>query len=542
MPTSTASSRFPPASPARPRACWRASDRGLLVSGDSGATWAPLGGELGTASFIQGLAADATSSLIVAGNDRRMYRSQDLGASWAPANSGLRSTWIRALALDPSNPSNLWAGALGNGVGGPGLFHSMDAGLSWSPAGRGKPADGRHRRHRPRGLLQDPRGKRDGGLPSKDGGATWSSSRPSQYGLYALAIDPESTERVFAGTREGLMRSEDGGRTWIRLPTVAQAVYSLLFDQRRPGTIYAGSYYDIDLLLLLPAGRLDLHQPRSRRELHPERGSRQPGEFHRAGSVPRGRPVRGNRCRRLQERRRRDALAAREPRTAAPSPVSALVADPQGPDTCTPAPNRESSARSTERTAGSRFRPASRRRTSRRSRSRRTEVVCTPGRPAAASSIVDLRESPAFPCVPSAARLCLVGNRYALDLVAARKGEARYQPGAAHSLGDRAGYFGLPSATGDPDLPEIIVKMLGEGAFGQPGAAVFYTSLTTLPYGLTVTDTMTGRAAGLREPPRIADVRKRGPGVRRAGRSLGRARRPPPRPSPLSKCSAAASP
>ena len=117
---------------------------------------------------------------------------------------------------------------------------------------------------------------------------------------------------------------------------------------------------------------------------------------------------------------------------------------------------------------------------------------------------VELRQAPAFPCVPSATRLCLVGNRYALDLVAARKGEARYQPGAAHSLGDRAGYFGLPSATGDADLPEIIVKLLGEGAFGQPGAAVFYTSLTTLPYGLTVTDTMTGEQqvyASNRESP-----------------------------------------
>ena len=109
------------------------------MSGDSGATWTPLGGELGSVSFIQGLAADATSSLIVAGNDRRMYRSQDLGTSWALANSGLQSTWIRALALDPSDPSNLWAGAGSYFAGGPGLFHSVDAGLSWSPAGQGGP-------------------------------------------------------------------------------------------------------------------------------------------------------------------------------------------------------------------------------------------------------------------------------------------------------------------------------------------------------------------------------------------------------------------
>ena len=81
---------------------------------------------------------------------------------------------------------------------------------------------------------------------------------------------------------------------------------------------------------------------------------------------------------------------------------------------------------------------------------------------------LDLREASAFPCVPSAARLCLVGNRYALDLVAARRGESRYDPGAAHPLNDRAGYFGLPTATGDPDLPEIIVKRSARGRSGNP--------------------------------------------------------------------------
>ena len=85
-----------------------------------------------------------------------------------------------------------------------------------------------------------------------------------------------------------------------------------------------------------------------------------------------------------------------------------------------------------------------------------------------------------------------MGSRYAVDLVAARKGQTTFEPGAAQPLGDRAGYFGLPSITGNPDLPEVVVKMLADGTFGHAGAPFFYSSLTTVNYRLTVTDTMTG--------------------------------------------------
>jgi hypothetical protein len=93
-----------------------------------------------------------------------------------------------------------------------------------------------------------------------------------------------------------------------------------------------------------------------------------------------------------------------------------------------------------------------------------------------------------------------VGNRYAVDLTA-RRGESASGPGIARSLGDRAGYFALPFATGDAELPEVIVKMLQDGAFGTSGAPVFYASLTTLPYDLRVTDTRTGQVASYASNP-----------------------------------------
>lgn len=470
--------------------------QGLLESRDSGATWAPVAGAPGSAGFIQGLAADFTSSLIVAGNDRRVYLSQDLGASWAPANSGLRSTWIRSLALSPSDPSNLWAGASAYGLGGPGLFHSIDAGLSWSPAGAGSPQTVDVVAIDPADSSRILAGNLEGVFQSNDDGAFWSSSRPGQYSPYALAIDPESTERVFAGTGEGLWRSEDGGRNWSRSPTVTQAVYSLLFDQKRPERIYAGSFYDYGY-----GGYYGYYS-------YPEGGSIFIS-YDRGANFTKSEDIGGEVYAIAQDPFREDVLFAgtrvgvassvdggthwqRGTSNQLHSWVGSLVADPARPGhlyagtengvfrTVDGAHTWEAFSAGLASTWV-------------------TTLAISPdgsrlhaGTAGGGVFDIDLREAPAFPCVPSAARLCLAGNRYALDVVAARKGETRYDAGSAHPLNDRAGYFGLPTATGDPDLPEIIVKVLGEGAFGQPGAAVFYTSLTTLPYALTVTDTMTG--------------------------------------------------
>ena len=109
-----------------------------------------------------------------------------------------------------------------------------------------------------------------------------------------------------------------------------------------------------------------------------------------------------------------------------------------------------------------------------------------------ASGVYALDLVPREPCTASATRLCLVGNRYAVDLLASRRGGGETGSGEARPLSDRAGYFSLPFVTGDSELPEVLVKVLPDGTFG-PGAPVFYSSLTTLPFTLTVTDTATGQ-------------------------------------------------
>ncbi len=59
------------------------------------------------------------------------------------------------------------------------------------------------------------------------------------------------------------------------------------------------------------------------------------------------------------------------------------------------------------------------------------------------------------------------------------------------SSGDRFGFFSLPDFTGDPQFPEVVVKMLDARAIGGK-FWFFYTGLTSLDYTLTVTDSVTG--------------------------------------------------
>src|SRR6185436_7596308 len=62
--------------------------------------------------------------------DASLYRSEGGGATWKPL--GLGSLGVSALAIDPSDPSTLYAGTEASGV-----FKSTDGGQTWSPRSAG---------------------------------------------------------------------------------------------------------------------------------------------------------------------------------------------------------------------------------------------------------------------------------------------------------------------------------------------------------------------------------------------------------------------
>ncbi len=177
------------------------------------------------------------------------YRSADRGATWTKSSAGLSSTWVRALAVDPKDPSTIWAGAEARISDvyqvGPGLFRSTDGGESWASASvAGEPGyvfslgiDPSN----PRNLFTASRGKAD---RSADGGASWSETGTGTLWnfIHAITVDPASSSKVWAASDGGLQASHDGGGTWS--PVLSASVYSLLFDSRHPGTIYAGEAWE----------------------------------------------------------------------------------------------------------------------------------------------------------------------------------------------------------------------------------------------------------------------------------------------------------
>ena len=486
----------PGSSPATPRLLL-SSAGGVFLSRDSGATWTSAGD--GLHGFQPALGCDAAGSLVLAGTDTRIFRSRDRGDTWTGSAAGLKSVWIDAIALDPTDPSTVWAGGIGNSGSGPGLFRSTDEGNSWSPAGGPQGPAGVS------ALAIDPDhpstmyAGSSAVFRTDDGGQSWTQSAPGPSSLLnVLALDPASSARVWAGSGSGLFRSDDGARTW-EPASVAQGIYCLLFNDRHPDTIYAGSYWDVSADYYgVEGGSTWVSQD------HGETFTRGAWEFpspiytlardpFQDGLLFAGTAAGGVYRSADFGVTWQSASQGLGGAYGIVSPIFQLVADPVRPgylycSTSDGVFRTVDGARTWQSLSdGLPLQVTGR------------LVIAPDGARLYAGTAgggvfeLDLASAPPTPCVASATRLCLVGNRYAVDLIDARPGTGAWTPGSARPLGDRAGYFSFPSVTGKPDLPEVVVKMLPDGAFGRSGAPLFYASLTNLPYHLTVTDTLTGR-------------------------------------------------
>ena len=105
-----------------------------------------------------------------------VVKSEDFGLTWVRADSGMRDSWITALAIDPSDDNTLFAGTSD------GIFKSIDGGNYWF--------------------------RSDSGL------AEWKF-------MGSLAIAPQNPRTVYAGTRggnanrtHGIYKSTNGGSFW----------------------------------------------------------------------------------------------------------------------------------------------------------------------------------------------------------------------------------------------------------------------------------------------------------------------------------------
>jgi photosystem II stability/assembly factor-like uncharacterized protein len=221
---------------------------GVAASFDGGVTWQSTNLKAYTSTLVNSANSNVVYALTGTSNgcnssDALLVSSHDGGTSWSSSVSPLNSGCIlnavfpslhgATMAIDPSNPNNLYLGESDNQDGYSALLKSTDQGASWS-----NPWDWFNGlRAAVRTIAVDPAnpatvyaGLDDGSaftsglFRSTDGGATWSNTNLTQSAVALFAIDPSNPKILYAETEghntkpagfQGLFKSLDGGQTWF---------------------------------------------------------------------------------------------------------------------------------------------------------------------------------------------------------------------------------------------------------------------------------------------------------------------------------------
>jgi|CZKC01.1.fsa_nt_gi photosystem II stability/assembly factor-like uncharacterized protein len=215
---------------------------GVYKSMDSGRTWAHMG--LENTQAIGRIQIDPRDPNVVyvaalgglwgENPDRGVYKTTDGGKTWTKSLSISVNTGVTDLALDPNDPSTLYAAAYerrrtvwgfnGGGLEG-GIYKTVDGGASWTKLMKDMPYEnggdvgriGLAIYKRNSNILYARIQHAKGGIfRSEDKGATWTlmsnnDSRAMYFGI--MAIDPNNDLRVWAPAA-ALYFSEDGGKTF----------------------------------------------------------------------------------------------------------------------------------------------------------------------------------------------------------------------------------------------------------------------------------------------------------------------------------------
>jgi photosystem II stability/assembly factor-like uncharacterized protein len=241
------------------------SDSGLFKSTDGGASWNSVGPDVAFSIWYLAINPQNPSILYAATWGGGIFQSTDGAKNWTAVNSGLPTgndghTFVGLMAIDPGNPSTLFSIVSWNADGGghTALFKSTDGGTNWravdsAPSGPFFYSLVFDRQNKGTIYLAATDWECTGGsvFKSVDGGTSWvNTSFPTDVCSITLAIDPQNTGTLYAGTLEcgdtcggRVLKSTDGGTNWI--PMISglpwTSVNTLAIDRNKPSTIYAGT-------------------------------------------------------------------------------------------------------------------------------------------------------------------------------------------------------------------------------------------------------------------------------------------------------------
>jgi hypothetical protein len=218
------------------------------VSGST-SNWSPTT-LAGSFDEVSALAFDPTGATLYAGTSALnavgggVYKLA--GGAWTSANSGITSTTIDAIAVDPNTASTVYAAGSGH------LYQTTTSGASWTELGEavGTSAGIAIAKTSPSTVYV---GSSTGLIYSTSSGTSWSSptTAPGTGAVDALVVDPNHTTTAYAGTPTGVYQTTNGGTTWSAvnagLPTGLGGVVTSLAINGSTSTIYAatpnGLYY-----------------------------------------------------------------------------------------------------------------------------------------------------------------------------------------------------------------------------------------------------------------------------------------------------------
>ncbi len=174
---------------------------GLLLSNDDGKTWRARSSDLPGVTRVAELAF--FSPILYAGTDRGLYRLDQSkpDSQWQIVSAELPTEEPSAIIAHPHNPQSLYVAFISKGI-----YRTDDGGTQWQSLNRGEfPTRVRFQTlaittvNAPVLYVGTDRGI----YRSEDNGASWSAANqglPTSADVEAIAIDPESAGRVFAGT------------------------------------------------------------------------------------------------------------------------------------------------------------------------------------------------------------------------------------------------------------------------------------------------------------------------------------------------------
>jgi photosystem II stability/assembly factor-like uncharacterized protein len=253
-----------------PTTLYAVKEGALFKSTDGGANWRALNHGSG---WVSSFVVDPQDSRnVYAGGWSQVFKSDDGGDSWTATN--IAGSWLdfgaSILAIDPKNPSTIYAGTVDEDWGSGGVLKSTDGGITWRRTPLKVTDWGAIYVY---SLVIDPQqpevlyvGTGGALYQSMDGGATWRSiSIGFRYTVDSVAVDPANSNTLYLGTTGGVFKSEDRGMSWSSTPLLSNASYiaRVQVDPHDSQTVYAttdrGSFKSTDgggswgaMSLLLP--------------------------------------------------------------------------------------------------------------------------------------------------------------------------------------------------------------------------------------------------------------------------------------------------